>query len=205
MKKSDLTKLIEALKDDENVDEVVSGSDLGKALKTSGLTLDSFKEKVASDKDFKAYLDSEKDMHHNKALKTWQDNNLQKLVDEEVKKRFPDADPKDTKIKELELKFEKMQKEATHKDLTNKALKTLTEKKLPTDLVNFIVGKDEDDTNKNLETLTNIFSAHDEAIKTEILKNTSYTPPGGIGGGNSDKLGKSEVEKMTNEIAQYFN
>lgn len=201
MKKSELTKLIETLNDDDNVDEVVSGSELGKALATSGLTLDAFKDKVKNDKDFKAYMDSEKDIHSKKSFETWKTNNLQNLVNEEYKKQHPDADPKDTEIATLKKQFENMQKEALKKDLTNKALKTLTEKKIPTDLVNFIVGQDEDTTNKNLETLATIFSTHDEAIKTEILKGNSYTPPGGK---DNTPLGKSEVEKMTNEVAQYF-
>jgi len=57
MKKSELTKLIESLGDDAEVDETVSKSDLGKALASSGLTLDAFKEKVEKDADFKSFMD----------------------------------------------------------------------------------------------------------------------------------------------------
>lgn len=204
MKKSELTKLLETLSDDADVDETISKSDLGKALASSGLTLDAFKEKIANDKDFKAFMDSEKDKHSTKSLETWKTNNLQKLIDDAVTKANPQETPEQKRIRELEARIEASEKDSLKKDLTNRALKTLTEKKLPTDLVNFIVGADEDTTTKNLETLTNIFSSHDEAIKTEILKGSSYTPPGGSGAGASDKLGKSETEKMANEVAQYF-
>lgn len=204
MKKSELTKLLDALGDDADIDETVSKSDLGKALASSGLTLDAFKEKITNDKDFKAFMDSEKDKHSTKSLETWKTNNLQKAIDDAVAKANPQETPEQKRIRELEARIEASEKDSLKKDLTNRALKTLTEKKLPTDLVNFIVGADEDTTTKNLETLTNIFSSHDEAIKTEILKGNSYTPPGGSGAGASDKLGKSEVEKMTNEISQYF-
>ena len=47
------------MKDEDNIDETVSKSDLGKALSTSGLTLEAFKKKL-TDSDFKAYMDSEK-------------------------------------------------------------------------------------------------------------------------------------------------
>lgn len=181
MKKSELTKLIETLKDDDDIDETVSKSDLGKALVSSGLTLDNFKTKLENDKDFKAFMDSEKDKHSTKSLETWKTNNLQNEIDAEIKKRYPDKDPKDKALEDLKTEMEKMKTESLKKDLTNNALKVMTEKKLPTDLVNFIVGADEDSTNKNLETLEKVFSTHDEAIKTEILKDGTYKP-GGQGG-----------------------
>ncbi|MCH3962684.1 MAG: DUF4355 domain-containing protein [Clostridium sp.] len=181
MLKKELAKLLETLKDDDNIDETISKSDLGKALVNSGLTLDTFKEKIESDPNFKSFIDSEKDKHLQKGIDTFKTNNLQKLVDEEYKKQHPEADPKDTEIAKLKKQFEDMQKESLKKDLTNKALKIMTEKKLPADLVSFIVGADEDTTNKNLETLEKVFNSHDEAIKTEILKDGTYKP-GGQGG-----------------------
>lgn len=181
MLKKELAKLIETLKDDDDIDETVSKSDLGKALVNSGLTLDAFKSKLENDSNFKSFMDSEKDKHSTKSLETWKTNNLQKEIDTEIKKRYPDKDPKDKALEDLKIEMEKMKTESLKKDLTNNALKVMTEKKLPTDLVNFIVGQDEDSTNKNLEALEKVFTAHDEAIKTEILKNNTYKP-GGQGG-----------------------
>lgn len=180
MLKKDLLKLLEALKDEDNVDETISKSDLGKALVNNGLTLDAFKTKLEGDSVFKSFMDSEKDKHHTKALETWKTNNLTKLIDDEVKKKYPEQDPKDKALADLKIEMDKMKQENLKKDLTNKALKTMTEKKLPADLVNFIVGQDEDTTNKNLEALEKVFAAHDEALKTEVLKGTYK--PGGQGG-----------------------
>lgn len=195
MKKNELTKLVETFKDDDNVDETISKSDLGKALVNSGLTLDAFKSKLESDAGFKSFMDSEKDKHSKKSFETWKQNNLQKLVDEEYKKQHPDADPKDTEIAKLKKQFEDMQKESLKKDLTNKALKEMTEKKLPADLVNFIVGDDEDTTNKNLKTLTEVLSKHDEALKTEILKST-YKPGGQGGAEPSEEAVQAQVNSI---------
>lgn len=179
MLKKELTKLIETLKDDDNVDEILGGTEPVKELINSGLTLDAFKSKIESDASFKSFLDSEKDKHLQKGIDTFKTNNLQKLVDEEYKKQHPEADPKDTEMAKLKRKIEQMEKDTLKKDLTNKALKFATEKKLPVELVDFIVGNDEVTTTANLEKLASIFSSHDSALKAEILKDNTYIPPKG--------------------------
>ncbi|MFL0251402.1 DUF4355 domain-containing protein [Clostridium neuense] len=195
MKKSELTKLIETLSDDADIDETISKSDLGKALVNSSLTLDAFKSKLESDPTFKSFMDSEKDKHSTKSLETWKTNNLQKEIDAEIKKRYPEADPKDTKLAEMEKKLEQMQKDAARKELTNKALKVAQEKKLPTELIDYFVGADEDTTKANLKTLETVFSKHDEAIKTEILKGGTYKP-GGQGGQPTEEATKSQINSI---------
>jgi 6-pyruvoyl-tetrahydropterin synthase len=157
--------------------------------------LDVFKNKISTDSDFKKFVDSEKDKHSAKALETWKQNNLSKLIDDEIKKRFPEVDPKDVELKKLQAQIEKMQQDSTKKELTNKALKVATEKKLPTELVDFVVGTDEESTNANLTKLEKIFIAHDEAIKKQFVKDTSYVPPTG----NETKV-KSEADKIREQI-----
>lgn len=197
MLKKELTELLKSAKDDDNIDEVVSKSDLGKALVTGGLTLDAFKTKVSSDPNFKSFIDSEKDKHLQKGIETFKTNNLQKLVDEEYKKQHPDADPKDTEISNLKKQFENMQKESTRKDLVNKALKMMTEKKLPVELVDFIVADNEENTSKNLDTLNSVFTTHDEAIKTGLAKG-GYIPAAGGGSENKPgEFGASMAKKVT--------
>jgi hypothetical protein len=153
-----------------------------------------------------AYLDSEDgkkllqprlDTYQSKGLKTWQDNNLTKMVDEEVKKRFPDADPKDVAMAQLKAEFENMKNSTLKEKLTNKTLKQFQELKLPNELVDFIVS-DEESTKKNIEMLKNLFATHDEAIKTEFAKAHSYTPP------NGDKSALAGDEKARAEIAKYM-
>lgn len=145
----------------------------------------------------KKLLQPKLDTYHTKGLKTWQDKNLNSLVDAEVKKRFPDADPKDVELKKLQAQLDQMQKETLHKDLTNKALKVATEKKLPSDLIDYFIGADEETTNKNLEKFIATMSAHDEAIKTEFAKGGSYIPPKNP----KDFDGKKALE---DEVSKYF-
>lgn len=179
MKKSELIELLKNNKDDEDIDEVLKNAEPVKALVGSGLTLDAFKSKLESDPNFKSFMDSEKDKHLQKGIDTFKTNNLQKLVDEEYKKQHPEADPKDTEMAELKRKIEQMEKEKQKDKSINKALKFATEKKLPAELVDFVVSEDEATTMANLEKLANIFSTHDSALKAEILKDNTYIPPKG--------------------------
>lgn len=196
MLKKELAKLLEALKDDDNVDEILGGTEPVKALVSSGLTLDAFKAKLENDPNFKSFMDNEKDKHSKKAFETWKQNNLQKLLDDEIKKRYPEKDPKDKALEDLKIEMEKMKAENLKKDLTNNTLKVMTEKKLPTGLVNLIVGADEDSTNKNLETLEKIFADHDEAIKTEILKKDTYKPGGKGGAEPTEEAVKGQINSV---------
>jgi DNA topoisomerase VI subunit B len=133
--------------------------------------------------DGKKLLQPKLDSYHGKGLETWKTNNLNKLVDEEVKKRFPQADPKDVELNKMKLMIEKMQKDTTKKELTNKALKIAQEKKLPSDLIDYFIGNDEESTVKNLGELEKIFSAQLEAAVAERMKGSGYIPP--KGGGNT--------------------
>lgn len=158
-------------------------------------SLDVFKEKLNSDPNFKSFMDSEKDKHLSKGIETFKTNNLSKLVDEEVKKRFPEADPKDTELAKLKAQLDQMQKDSLHKELTNSAYKMATEKKLPNELIDYFVGQDAESTTNNINKLADIFAAHDEAIRKEFAKGNSYTPPSS---NKADNLGGED--KVREEI-----
>lgn len=175
MLKKDLLELIKGIEDDKDVDEILATSEL--STKFSGL--DVFKQKMNTDKEFKSYIDSLKDQHLSKGLETWKSNNLESLVNEKIKELYPEEDPKDNELKKLKQEMENMKKETLKKELTNKALKIATEKGLPTELVDYFIGQDEESTNKNLETLEKVFTGKLETTVKERLKDNSYTPPSG--------------------------
>lgn len=181
MLKKELAEFLKSAKDDDNIDEILGKAEPVKALINSGLTLDNFKSKLEADSDFKSFMDSEKDKHSKKAFETWKANHLQELVNEEYKKQHPEADPKDTELANMKAEIEQMKKEKLKEILTNKALKFATEKKLPVDLIDFVIGADEEATKQNLDTLAAIFSKHDEVLKAQMLKDNTYIPPKGGG------------------------
>ena len=57
------------------------------------------------------------DKYFNKGLETWKQNNLEKLIDEEIAKRYPEETPEMRKIKELEQKLAEKEREAVRKRL----------------------------------------------------------------------------------------
>lgn len=184
---NEVKSFIDTNKDTEDVKAFVSG--------LNPITTDRVKSLVDTDKSLKGWLDSEKDKHLSKGIETFKTNNLDSLVSAKIKELYPDADPRDVKYKELEDKFNSAEKARLKETLTNTALKTAQEKKLPTDLIDYFIGQDAESTNKNIEKLIATMAAHDEAIKLEFAKGNSYTPPNSKGNvSDSDKL-REEVRK----------
>jgi len=135
------------------------------------------------------------DKYHSKGLESWKQNNLSKLIDEEVKKRYPEKSPKDQELASLKAEIESIKAEKAREELKNKATKTLNEKQLPLSIVDFIIGNDEDTTNTNINKLSDAFTSH---INTEIekrLKNGNYIPP--KSDGNNSKLTMDIIRSMS--------
>lgn len=139
--------------------------------------------------DGKKLIQPTLDKYHNKSLESWKTSSLPKLIDEEVKKKYPDADPKDLELQSIRSEMESMKREVVLKDVTNKALSVAIEKKIPQEFVPFVVTEDEKTTIKNLDTVLSIFNTYIAAAVEEKLKSNTYVPPNG----NLDML--SGVEK----------
>ncbi len=184
MLKKELLKLIEKAGDDENIDSLLENSDLAKSLQASGLTLDAFKEKMKTDKDFKAYIESENDKYHNKALKTWKENNLEKELEPFITEKYPDlvTDPTQKKLLELEKELEKERQANAKKDLLAQAMKYATDKKLPTSIVEKCLSEDIDKTKEVIDALADDWSKELEALVDEKMKASSYVPGNGADG-----------------------
>lgn len=184
------------------LDELSKGTDALinyiKGLKpTDPITLDGVKKYLSDSEEGKKLLQSLTDKRVTEGIETFKKNNLEKLIEEEVKKRFPESDPKDTELKKLQAEIEKIKAENLRKDLTNKAIKIATDKKLPVELVDFLIGNDEETTTKNLETLEKTFNSRVEAIVQERLKG-GYQPP-------KDNANPADVNDLSGAISQYYN
>ena len=154
-------------------------------------------ENFVSTPDGKSWLDSAKDKHLQKGLETWKANNMQSLLDAEIKKRFPEQDPKDLEMEKLKNEIEQMKLSKEKETLTNKAMKLASEKGLPLDLVSFFIGADEDSTNANLKALEATYNASVQKGLEARLKTDGYTPPaGGEGGKFLEDLSMDEYIKQ---------
>lgn len=140
---------------------------------------------LVTDDRVNSYLESENgkkaiqpklDSYFSKGLETWKSNNLSKIVDEEIQKRNPSTDPKDIELNKIKAQLEQMKAESTKKDLTTSALKYATSKNLPVELVDFLVGADEESTSKNLKAFEKSFQQAVDNAVNEKLKSSGHIP-----------------------------
>jgi len=115
--------------------------------------------------DVRSVIDAEKDKHHNKALETWKSNNLEMLIEAEVKKRNPDKTPEQIELEKLRKEIEDERNARNREKLMNEAIKQATEKGLPVDVLDFFIGVDEDTTMSNLSKLEEAFN---KAVQSQV-------------------------------------
>ena len=197
MLKKDLIEKIKNSKDDEDINSLLGGTDIETQFKGAEPTLDIFKQKAKTDKDFKAYLESENDKYHNKALTTWKENNLEKELEPFITAKYPDLvkDPMQKKFLEQEKKIEQMEKASARKDLLTEAMKYAAEKKLPAGFVDKFLGEDLDTTKANLDVLAIDWSKGLETSMNEKLKSSSYVPGGTGTDGTKTSIGAAMAQQ----------
>lgn len=134
-------------------------------------------------KKFQSLLDSEK----SKAVESFKQNTLPQRVEERVKEELSKKDKKDPwqiKLEEMEQKQSELMKQLEDKEraenrerLRNKAFKTVTEKNLPSDLVDYFLGEDEETTMENLKVLEETLSSYEKKVKNSVYRNKNTDIP----------------------------
>lgn len=178
--------------DNEEVQAYVSG--------LNPINVDKLQNFISENEDGKKFIDSLKDKHFSKSLETWKSNNLNKLVDEEVNKRFPKADPKDVELQSIKAQLDQLKAEKAHETLLNKATSIANDKKLPLNLVNYFVGTDEESTQSNLSKLEEVWNTSLTSAIEAKLKDSSYTPPA-----NNNTTKTFTTEQMKNMTPEQIN
>lgn len=122
---------------------------------------------VSADK-VKGFLETEEgkkvlqprlDSYFTKGLATWKENNLEKIVEEEVSKRNPSKTPEQLEIEKLRKDMESERNARNREKLVNTALKVADKKMLPKDVIDFFIGENEESTIENLGKLEESFNA----------------------------------------------
>ena len=199
MKKSELNQLLTDLTDDMEVDEIID---------SNFINIDKFKTLIDKNKDFKSFMDSEKDKHSSKAIKTALDNfkakEMKDLIDKEVQERTGEKPltKEQQELKELKAQFESMKREKLHAEKLNKYNAILNEKNIPSSMVKFLLDVESDEkTEENIKLFEEGMSKYIDAKVDGRIKNTSYTPPS-----NDKKTGKisfKDVVENPSLLAQY--
>lgn len=139
------------------------------------------------------------DKNFNKGLETWKTNNLEKLIDDEVKKRNPGQTPEQLEIEKLKKQIEDEKSARTREALVNKALKVSKEKNLPDGIVDFFIGPDEDVTLANLTKFEEEFNkAVTDAVNVKF-KESGRNPAQGTESG--DNIGGIDITSLAKEAS----
>jgi len=197
MLRKDLLEKIKNLKDDEDVNALLVGTDIETQFKGAEPTLDTFKSKLKTDKEFKAYIESENDKYHNKALTTWKENNLEKELEPFINAKYPDLvkDPMQKQLLEVQKELAAAKSESAREKLLTQAVKYATEKKMPIGFVEKFLGEDLDTTKANLDVLAIDWSKGLETSMNERMKAGSYVPGGTDKSGEKLSIGASMAQQ----------
>lgn len=161
------------------------------------LTLDAVQKFVNENEEGQRWLQSLTDSRVTEAIKTYEKKTLPKKLEEEIAKRYPPETQEQKQLRELQQKLEQIEQEKIRESLRNKALSVATEKQLPTKLIDFFVGPDEDTTMKNLSVLEEVFSAAVQKAVEERFKDGGRNPK--PSNPDDKPLTKEMIEKMTPE------
>lgn len=134
----------------------------------------------------KKFIQPMMDGYFTKGLTTFKEKTMPSIIEEEIKKRNPQADPKDLELQKLQAQIDSIQKEATRKDLTLKATKLATERKLPVSIIDYFIGDTEEITVSNLEKFEKVFNERLSVAVENQLKSNNHVPPAEGGKGKTD-------------------
>lgn len=194
MNKNELNELLKDIAEDADIDETLRGNETLSKLFEKGLTIDDVKNFLDSNDDGKKYLQQYGDTRVTTGIDSWKKNNLQKEIDAEIKKRYPEKDEKELALENLQKELENMKNESAKKDLKAKAIQIANDKKIPLKLVDYFLGQDEETTSKNFDSFNEIFNSSLSAAVEEKLKG-GYKPP---------KETKEDVDESKMTDAEWF-
>lgn len=159
------------------------------------ITLEAVQSFINDDDSGKKWLQSLTDTRVTDAIKTYENKTLPKKIEDEIAKRFPAETEDQKQLRNLKQQFERLEAEKQTETLKNKALSIATEKGLPTKLVDYFIGSDEETTVTGLGVLEEVFSlAVQQAVEEKFKQGGRDPKPPGEPG---KALSKEAIEKMT--------
>lgn len=179
MLKSELIKRLENIAEDADVDEAIKAMDEYKAtIDYSKLTTDEYKKILEENEVIKAYQQSQFDSAVGNALTKHEQKFMKEKFPELLKAEMEKANNKNKTPEQIEAEktleeAKKLKAELTHEKNLNKYSKILTDKKLPVELAEFVVGADDETSDKNVEFFNNLFGK----MKEQELKYNAPKPP----------------------------
>lgn len=156
----DLEKVLAFLKEKEASEDVVK---FVEGLKP--VSVETVKDFVENNEEGKKLLNTLTDQRVTKGIESWKQNNLQKTLDDEIAKRYPPETEEAKRLRELEKRLSEQENTIKKKDLLTAAIKKAGEKGLPINIIDRLLGDDEESTEKNLNLFETEFK---KAIETQV-------------------------------------
>jgi hypothetical protein len=143
-----------------------------------GITNEGFVELLKGNTDLSKIIDE----RTSASINTWQKNNLDKIYAERYAKEHPEETEEQKRIKALEIKAAENEQHAKRADMRTSTLKVMQDKGLPTDVMDFFIGENEEKTLANLALLEAAFDADRKKTRTDVLKENGRTIPKTVDG-----------------------
>lgn len=176
MLKSELLDLLKDISEDADINATLQGVEgLIKPLDMATIGLEQFKNILEGNKEAKAYYQSTLDSGIGKGVSAFREKTLPGIIQEELKKAGnKNKSPEQIALEELQAKFSALEKEKARADLSSKYSKILAEKGLDSDLLDFVLGDDDEITGQKIDTLSNIINT---SVTGGIEKAITTNPP----------------------------
>ncbi|AKP44670.1 Uncharacterised protein [Clostridioides difficile] len=200
MLKKEVLELLKEIEDDAEIDSLLQSTDLFKSASDKKLTIEEFRELINNDANFKAIIDNEKNKYHSEALENFKKKDMQTLISAEVLKRTGANETEEQKaIRELRESLDKLKKEKQYAEKVSKYKDILVEKKIPTNLIEYLLSDDDDKTNANIEIFENSMKQYVQSKVDERIKDGSYVPPGKDSAGSLSEIRK-QIKQGLNSL-----
>lgn len=206
MIKEDLLKLVEALGDKDDVNETLKAIEefkIGSAesIDLTKLTIDDYKNILENNATIKGYnqsnLDSAISIAINSHDKKFAAEKLPKLIDDALKAKSNEGKTEiEIKFEEMQKEMENMKNEKTKAEMSSKYTKVLGEKGLPIELINYVLGADDETTTANIEQIGTLFTSAIQANTKNLVNGSGYVPPAGTPG-DKGAVTKEQFKKMS--------
>lgn len=169
MLKKELLEKIKEIDENKDIDEIILSNGFAKPV----TDVEGFNKLLASNKEIQGLVDQKV----TKGIETFKTNSMERLIEAEVLKRTnKEETPEQKAIRELQEKLTNMEKEKTKAEMASKFKDTLAEKKIPGDMINFMLGDDDETTNANITLFEKSMKDYIDNQVNERL-NGGYKPP----------------------------
>lgn len=184
MLKSELLALVNDIDENADIDEIILGNGFAKPI----TDVEGLNKLLESDKSLQGLFDKKVTT----GIENFKKNGMQKLIEAEVLKRTgKNETPEQKEIRELKERLDKADKEKAKAEMISKYKDVLAEKKIPSNMIDFLLAQDDETTGANIELFENSMKQYIDAGVKAKLGDSEYVPP--KSGGQTGKVTWEQV------------